>query len=306
MKYLQLLPPQMKVFLKMINAATFVAVLFMISSSAQAQRQAGMVDKPSGGQVFNAEQYKIDRMAQQYNSYMSNYNRVQTASKKADYFGEKGDTEGMDPVEYKSPNYPMDTIAEVYDTMYYNAKGSLFHKLYKNSGSSGVYDDPPRDSMEMGTYDKVYNTKVYRVESLGDPFYPRISNVLNTYKIRQISGKAVFDLVVNVQHSPRYYRYKLSVTPKGKYTVEVVKFHHSYIKQKSGTILSYQKDSVNSFSFLLQDGYFRFLRNGEELFMVQLEHPWACLVDDPLIYVNDDCKLMLYGYNAIFFPETKR
>lgn len=283
-----------------------IAIVCVTLFPALAQRQTGMVDKPSGGQVFNAEQYKIDRMAQQYNNYMSNYTRVQTASNKADYFGEKGDSEGMDPVVYKSPNYPMDTIAEVYDTLYYNRNGSLFHKLYKNSGSSGVYNDPPRDSMEMGTYDKVYTSKSYRFENLGDPFYPSISNVLNTYKIRQISGKAGFDLVVQVQHSPRSYTYKLSVTPKGKYTVEVVKFHHSYIKQKSGTILSYQKDSVNSFSFLLQDGYFRFLCNGEELFMVQLEHPWACLVDDPLIYVNDDCKLMLYEYNAVFFPETKR
>lgn len=30
------------------------------------------------------------------------------------------------------------------------------------------------------------------------------------------------------------------------------------------------------------------------------------LVDDPLIYVHDDCKLMLCEYNTVFFPETKR
>ena len=306
MKDLQVLPSQMKVILKMMKAATCIFALLMFSSSALAQRQAGMVDKPSGGQVFNAEQYKIDRMAQQYNSYMSNYNRIQSAKNPADYFDKKTATETMDPVKYVSPNFPLDTVAEVYDTMYYNTNGSLFHKLYKNSGSSSAYNDPPRDSLELGVYGKVYDLKSYRFDGLGGSFYPHISNMLNTYKIQQKSGKAGFDLVVQVQHSPRYYTYKLSVTPKGKYTVEVVKFHHSYIKQKSGTILSYQKDSVNSFSFLLQDGYFRFLCNGEELFMVQLEHPWACLVDDPLIYVNDDCKLMLYEYTAVFFPETKR
>lgn len=48
----------------MKNTANSIMLILAISASAvcSAQRQPGMVDKPGGGQVFNAEQYKIDRM----------------------------------------------------------------------------------------------------------------------------------------------------------------------------------------------------------------------------------------------------
>jgi hypothetical protein len=66
----------------MTNIAKVVLLMMatLLSVAASAQRQPGMVDKPGGGQVFNAEQYKIDRMRVAPAPNTSNYYRAPTNS----------------------------------------------------------------------------------------------------------------------------------------------------------------------------------------------------------------------------------
>ncbi len=62
-------------------------LLTICSYTITAQYQAGMVNKPGGGQVFNAEQYKIDRMkeASKPNTNYGIFNAPSSSEKKNEY-----------------------------------------------------------------------------------------------------------------------------------------------------------------------------------------------------------------------------
>jgi hypothetical protein len=65
---------------KILRQLLLLSLFLFIANATYAQNQAGMVNKPGGGQVFSAEQYKIDRMKAEMKPNTTIYSGSKTPS----------------------------------------------------------------------------------------------------------------------------------------------------------------------------------------------------------------------------------
>ncbi|MBP6624635.1 MAG: hypothetical protein KA198_05660 [Chitinophagaceae bacterium] len=93
--------------------STFTTLLLLVTClNTNAQNQAGMVNKTSGGQYFNAEQYKIDRLKMEVNETPS-------SSKKYE-----------NPTDFSKPKNGINNYGEIWIDKYCRYRPATTNKAY--------------------------------------------------------------------------------------------------------------------------------------------------------------------------------
>ncbi len=285
--------------MKKLRILSIISGFLLITFSSKPQ-QPGIREVTGGGYTFDAEKYKVDMMKKQTESYSSKYQIPSRESAKDPAGFEKANESYQ--VEYKPPKYPLDTVSVEVSRFRYTCTSYVISPAEWNLALSEAYKEPEFDTLILKNEQNSGKTRIFRLEGLGHFTANRELSVL--FRKSEGSDRSFYGLVVNVTHSPQYYNYKFMMDNLGNFTIDAVYFHGTYKKQKHGRTDAYKPCELNELTIRKTGNKLSFLCNNVELWSVQTEHPWAHLAaTDPLIYLDENLGLTLFGYRDIYFPE---